>query len=219
MTRAALAVAACLSCAGAARAAESAPEPAWGEPTTSRLPGEVSDGGDRHDGDGVYGRFDGRYALGLNAGTDLGEGGAAFAARATAHYFYMAGIYAGYADGFGNDALPWTRGVSFGVDLRPTFLPRWSNGMQRGPSILDLAIDSISIAMGAYFRSPRGGDFGDVRGFELSLGFGLPLAGSMEGPWLGTRGLLRWDDPLGGHSHTAEATASLTLGYQWITGP
>jgi hypothetical protein len=179
----------------------------------------VSDEGGGRAGDGVYGRFNGRFDLGLAAGAEFGDGGAAFAARATAHYFYMAGIYAGYADGFGNDALATSRRLSFGVDLRPTFLPRWSNDMQQGPSFLDLTIDSISLGMGVYFSSPQGGHLGDVRGYELSLGFGIPLSATMQGPWLGTRGLLRWDDPAGPESKMAEAIASVTLGYQWITGP
>jgi hypothetical protein len=184
------------------------------------LPGEVShDGGDGSGGDGVYGRFNGRFDVGLAAGAEFGGGGAAFAARATAHYFYMAGIYAGYVDGFGSDTLTTNRRLSFGVDLRPTFLPRWSNDMQQGPSFLDLMIDSISLGMGVYFSAPQGSHLGDVRGYELSLGFGVPLSTTMQGPWIGTRGLLRWDDPQGRESHMAEALASVTLGYQWITGP
>lgn len=216
--RRAACVSALLAFAGVARAEGTETDPVWspGEPTTSRLPGEVSSDGSSGRGDGVYGRFDGRYDAGLEAGTELGGGGAAFAARATAHYFYMAGLYASYFDAMGGEELRARRGVSFGVDLRPTFLPRWSNDMQRGPSFLDLAVDSISLGMGVYFREPRGREFGDSRGFELSLGFGVPILGRFEGLWLGARGLLRWDDPKVREARSAEATALLTLGYQWV---
>jgi hypothetical protein len=181
------------------------------------LPGEVKDDEARSLGDGVYGRFQGRYDLGLAAGAELGDGGASLAVRATAHYFFMAGIYAGYAEGFGTEALPSSRLVSFGVDLRPAFLPRWSNDMQHGPSLLDLAVDSISLGVGAFFRQPQDDDFGARRGLELSLGFGVPLAGEMAGPWLGARGLLRWDDPEGRKGPGAEGAALVTLGWHWVT--
>jgi hypothetical protein len=91
--------------------------------------------------------------------------------------------------------------------------------MQHGPSILDLAIDSISIGMGVYFHEPPHGSFGDRRGFELSLGFGIPLSNGMAGPWLGARGQLRWDDPRGREARSGEASALLTAGYHWVTGP
>ena len=32
------------------------------------------------------------------------------------------------------------------------------------------------------------------RGFEAGLGFGLPLSASAAGPWLETRGVLRYPD-------------------------
>lgn len=217
MRPAAAAAFAVVGFASAARAKDG-DAPGWtpGERTTSTLPGEVSSDEAAARADGVYGRFEGRYDVGIAAGAELDGGGAAFAARATAHYFYMAGLYAGYVDGLGGESLSATRGVSFGVDLRPAFLPRWSNDMQHGPSFLDLAVDSISIGMGAYFRAPPGGGLGDVRGFELSLGFDVPLLGEMHGPWLGARGFLRWDDPKGREARAAEASALFTLGYQWV---
>jgi hypothetical protein len=214
----ALATGVALSFAGAAHAAATPPDWSPGERTTSRLPGEMKDDSEESSlGDGVYGRFQGRYDLGLGAGAELGDGGASLAVRATAHYFFMAGLYAGYAEGFGRGSLPSSRTLSFGVDLRPTFLARWSNDLQHGPSILDLWVDSISIGLGAFFRQPQNQSFGDRRGFELSLGCGIPLAGDMPGPWLGARGILRWDDPEGRGGPSAEGTALLTLGWHWVT--
>jgi hypothetical protein len=199
-----------------ARAANDAP-PSWGEPVTSSLPGDASLP-HRPPGDGVYGRFGGRFDLGLDAGAELSSGGAAASLRATAHYFFMAGAYVGYTDAFGNDSFGRARALSFGVDLQPAFIPRWSNDLEQAGDVGDLAIDSISLALGAYFAEPVNGSFGDGRGFEASLGFGVPLAGTARGPWLGARGILSWDDPKGGAATKAWGAALLTFGWRIVVG-
>jgi hypothetical protein len=129
----------------------------------------------------------------------------------------MAGVYAGYADAIGGDWLDGSRVVSIGVDVRPAFIPRWSNNLEQGDGFLDLVVDSISLGLGGYFRTPRDGSFGERRGFELSLGFGVPLFAKASGPWLGARGLLRWDDPSGNDS-AANASVLATLGWQFPAG-
>jgi hypothetical protein len=187
-----------------------------GDRTTSSLPGDMQ-GADGMRTDGVYGRFDGLFDLGVAAGLEQRDGPAA-AALVTLHYLFMAGIYASYTDGLGGDGLASSRTGSLGVDVRPAFIPRWSAAMQEGPSFLDLALDSISIGMGAYLRQPDGRSFGDRRGFELSLGFGAPLAGTATGPWLGARGLLRWDDPAEKAREAARAAALVTLGWHFAVG-
>jgi hypothetical protein len=187
-----------------------------GDRTTSSLPGDMH-ASDTIPTDGVYGRFDGLFDLGLAAGVEQRDGTAG-AALVTLHYLFMAGIYGAYTDGLGTNGLDSARTASLGVDVRPGFIPRWSAGMQDGPRALDLAIDSISIGMGAYFRQPDGKSFGDRKGFELSVGFGVPLAGTAEGPWLGARGLLRWDDPTGRSHETARAAALLTVGWHFAVG-
>jgi len=187
-----------------------------GDRTTSSLPGEMR-ASDEMRTDGVYGRFDGLFDLGVAAGLEQRDGPAA-AALVTLHYLFMAGTYASYTDGLGGDGLASSRTGSLGVDVRPAFIPRWSAAMQDGPSVLDLAIDSISIGMGAFLRQPDGRSFGHRKGFELSLGFGVPLAGTATGPWLGARGLLRWDDPIEKARESARAAGLVTLGWHFAVG-
>ena len=70
-------------------------------------------------------------------------------------------------------------------------------------------VDSISLALGAYWAEPPGAEFGARRGFEASLGAGLPLFGTAPGLWLEARGLLRWDETGG----AAEPSGLLLLSY------
>lgn len=188
-----------------------------GNPTTSRVAGEVGANGVDSGADGVYGRFESPFELGLHAGANADADGSAFAARASLHYFSMAGVYAGYDDALGGGALAGSKIVSFGVDARPAFIPRWSKNWEQGSGFLDLTIDSISLGVGAYYRTPRDGAFGEHRGFELSVGFGLPIVGRASGPWLGARGLLRWDEP-GGIDSRARASALVTFGWHFMIG-
>jgi hypothetical protein len=163
--------------------------------------------------DGVYGRFDGLFDLGVGVGTELDPNGAMPAARGTFRYFSTAGIYVEYADAFGNTSLRSERALSFGVDLTPAFIPRWSSALEGTSSYGDLILDSISLALGVYFREPPGRDFGDRKGLELSLGVGFPITATADGPWLGGRGLVRWDDPE--KSGPERATGSVLLSFDW----
>jgi hypothetical protein len=139
--------------------------------------------------DGVYGRFSGDLDFGVLAGAEFDRQSARSALRASVHYFSTAGAYVTFRDRLSDDASI-RRVLSLGVDLRPAFIPRWSKNMQQGPSFLDLAIDSISLGMGAFWEQPTRGSLGDSRGFESSLGFGIPLFGRAGGPWLESRAQL-----------------------------
>lgn len=209
----ALACAASSCIAGNARAESEPWEP--GHRTTSHLPAEIDADRAAGAGDGVYGRFDGLLDLGLEAGALFDGGAPSGAVLASLHYMFMAGFYVGYSDAFAKDEST-RRAVSFGVDVRPAFIPRWSNNLQLGNGFTDLVIDSISLGVGAYFRTPRGGSFGDRRGLDVSLGFGVPLVGQVDGPWLGVRGYLRWDDPTAQHAPGAEALGLATLGWHFM---
>jgi hypothetical protein len=200
-------------------AAPAEPERSWdpGNPVTSRVRGEVDAESAESTSDGVYGRFDKSFDLGVHAGAEIHDAGAAAALRATLHHFWMAGIYTGYSDAFGGEAFGGSRAVSFGVDVRPAFIPRWSKDMEQGSSFLDLTLDSISIGLGAYFRTPPDAPFGERRGFELSLGFGLPLVGKAAGPWIGVRSLFRWEDSRQGNL-SAHASILATFGWQFPIG-
>jgi hypothetical protein len=144
--------------------------------------------------DGVYGRFDGSLALAASAGAELEDGEPRGAFKISAHYMWTAGVYARYSDAFGNADQRPARVASLGVDLRPLFLPRFARDYERGPAPLDLTLDSLSLSAGAYFAQPRGRDFGDERGFEAGLGFGVPLLGEARGPWLEARAERRFVD-------------------------
>ncbi len=161
------------------------------------------------DTEGGYGRFGGDLDFGLGLGAEFARGGPRAAVRGTLHYFSTAGLYFTYRDALGSDSSTGSARVfSGGVDLRPAFIPRWAQDMQQGPSFLDLALDSISLGMGAYWQQPRGRDFGDERGFELSLGFGVPLLARATGPWLETRTQLAFAD-----TETARAQCLLLLSF------
>jgi hypothetical protein len=166
----------------AARAENDAPPPARHEHTPS--PGS----------DGVYGRLDGLVALTASAGAELEAGEPRGALKLSAHYLWTAGVYARYSDAFGGAEQRPLRVASLGVDVRPLFLPRFALDLERGPAFLDLTLDSVSLNAGAYFAKPPGQGFGDERGFEAGLGFGVPLFGEAAGPWLEARAERRFAD-------------------------
>jgi len=143
--------------------------------------------------DGAYGRFDGDLDLGVGLGAEVSAEPARAALRLTAHHFGMAGVAIGYADPLGA-RHPAGRTLAVVADLRPLFLPRWSNDLTRGPALLDLTLDAISIGLGPYFATAGDGPLGRERGLELSLGLGVPLVGRASGPWLEARSALQCGD-------------------------
>lgn len=166
---------------------------AFGQKTSSDVRGQVDSNATSPTGDGVYGRFDGDLDLGAGVGASYLTGAErfAFSARLSAHYFSVAGVYVDYSDALDAEADP-RRALGFGVDVRPLFIPRWSTNRQVGRPFLDLTLDSISLGLGAFFAQPSDESFGDERGFEASLGLGLPLLARADGPWLELRGALEW---------------------------
>jgi hypothetical protein len=144
--------------------------------------------------DGVYGRLDGNLALGASAGAELDDGHARGSLRLSVHYLWTAGVYARYADAFGSASPRAERVTSLGIDLRPLFLPRFALDNERGPALYDLTLDSLSLTAGAYFAQPQRADFGDERGFETGVGFGVPLFGAARGLWLEGRAERRFAD-------------------------
>lgn len=146
--------------------------------------------------DGVYGRFDGDLDLGLALGAEFGSAGhAAPALRASAHYFSIAGIYASGRIKTGEHSAPSLFGL--GVDLRPLFVPRWAKGYEKGPGLLDLTLDSLSLSLGAFWAQRAAHAPEPNRGFDAQLGFGIPLLATAAGPWFELRGALRYPDGAG----------------------
>jgi hypothetical protein len=152
--------------------------------------------------DGVYERLDGSLTVSGALGAELEAGEPRAQARLAAHYLWTAGIYARYSDAFGSADTRPQRVVSFGVDLRPLFLPRFALDSEQGPAWLDLTLDSLSLTAGTYFASaprheppaPPPAGFGDQRGFETGLGISVPLCSSARGLWLDARAERRFAD-------------------------
>ena len=169
-----------------------AAEPTWtpGEASTSTIRGEVTTNGEPHEGDGVYGRFDGDLALTLGLGVELdGEARGALLGRAL--YYHSAGVVLGYSDAFGADDAELTRLGFAGIEIRPLFLPRWALDLEFNTPLLDLTLDSLALGATVY-RAGRADEVGGARsGVELSLGFGVPVFARAQGLWLEVRGFLR----------------------------
>ncbi len=160
--------------------------------------------------DGVYARFDGDLAFSLAVGAEFETGEPRASLRAAGHYLWTAGAYLRYADALGGAGPRAQRVLSFGVDLRPLFLPRFALDNEQGPAFLDLSLDSFALTGGAYLAQPQGGEFIDERGFEAGLGLGLPLLGTTEGPWLEARAERRFPD-------TASASWLVSVLVSWHT--
>ena len=93
--------------------------------------------------DGVYGRFDGDLTLSLEAGVSEAFGdesarGESLAARAGAFFVSTVGIVGQYNDSLGSDAQPVRRSLLGGVELRPLFLGRFAEDLERGPAHLPM---------------------------------------------------------------------------------
>lgn len=183
---------------------------AFGHVTTSRVDG-VDPDGNRHQGDGAYGRFDGDLDLGLGVGPNLAFTGddIGVAVRGTAFWYSTFGLDLVYAETL-TKTPDLERRLGVSAALRPLFLIRWSQALESGPPVLDLALDSLGLGVGASFATPSGRGFASRTTFELSLGAGVPLAASAVGPWLEFRAGVSLPRPDAG-----EASAMLVLSWHF----
>jgi hypothetical protein len=150
----------------------------------------------RHDGDGAYGRFDGDLDLGLGVGPNLALNGddVGLAVRGTAFWYSTVGLDLAYSETL-TRAPDLERRLGVGIGLRPLFLIRWSQALETGPAVLDLALDSLMLGAGANFSTLPGRGFGSRTTFEMTLGAGVPLLGAAEGPWVELRAGLSLPSP------------------------
>jgi hypothetical protein len=174
---------------GSARGQEPQQRDDFGHRTTDELRGEVVPLEGRGSSDGVYGRFEGDVTFMLGLGAEFGDGTRG-AVLGRALYFHTAGVVAGYSDSFGAES-ELERALFVGIELRPLFLPRWSMDMQLGSALVDLTIDSLAFGVGMYAGQGEAESFATPSGLELAAGFGIPLFGKAEGPWLEARGTYR----------------------------
>jgi hypothetical protein len=142
--------------------------------------------------DGVYGRFDGDLDLSIAAGGAAVRGGSGAVAMLRALFLETAGVYASYTDAFDSATTAPPRTIAVGVGLRPLFLPRWGYDEERGPAVVDLTIDAITLDLGVLWYADERGRFTQRPGLELAIGTEVPLLGRAAGPWIGARGALRW---------------------------
>lgn len=170
------------------------------------LASHVSPQDTRSDGD--YGRMADSWTLALAADAELGPGGPRPNLRFSAHHAWMTGGYMSFAAPPSFDGSAWL--VAAGIDLRPLFVPRWSQDMERGPDWFDLWLDSISLGLGAYWqRSPE--TVPHALGFESSLGCAFPLSARAHGLWFDTRAVVRIPDA----PKAADWAAQLGLSWHW----
>ncbi len=185
------------------------------------------------EGDGAYGRLAGDLGLSLELGVSEALGGEAvagesLAVRTAAIYLHTVGLAAQYNDALGAEVAPLARSVVGTLELRPLFLGRFAQDMERGPAHLDLFVDSFALGLGVYASWWREALCGGAasctdHGMELALGFELPLLPRASSPFLALRGALRWSllDPAPFDSALPErprttGMLTLTLGYRHL---
>ena len=122
---------------------------------------------------------------------------------------------------------PLARSLVGGFEIRPLFLARFAQDLERGPPTLDLLLDSIGIGLGAY-RTWHNDGYCDTpaeqrpcrdEGMELSTGFELALLPQHDAPFLGLRVALRWslDEQSAAFDVPAPTTlTTLSLGYRHL---
>lgn len=170
-------------------------ESAFGERTADTPEKAVVTDEGTSTGDGVYGRLDGDFSVSPAAGgeVDFRSSSVRLLLGATVRYFSAVGPYVAYRESF-EESDELERILGAGVLIDPLFLFRAVKNQERGPQFLDLTLDSLSLSIGAFWQQPEGGSFGEERGAEGGVGFGVPLAGTASGPWLRARGVGRIDE-------------------------
>jgi len=174
--------------------------------------------------DGAYERFDDDLAFALEVGVNETFPGESLAGRLTTLYLHSAGMYVQYNETFGLGTQALARAMVSGVELRPLFLARFGLDLERGPALLDLFVDSVSIGLGLYgvALSPDACELSGLEcwrtGMELAGGVELPLLGRASGPYIGLRGSWRWparaDPPSTTVADEPRGMLGLSLGYR-----
>lgn len=167
--------------------------------------------------DGAYGRLDGDASWQVDLGGGAADGEPGAFGMATFRYLQTAGLYGTWM-WHPDDKADARWSSSFGVELRPLFLPRFLKNMEAGPAALDLMIDSLSLRLGAV-TADRGAFGRHGLGFETGAGFGVPLSASAAGPWISASGSLRFSHlDMGGSASDPDRAFvwTVTLGWQEI---
>jgi|GEM_PF-396775 len=177
----------------------------------------------RGPGDTTYGRIAGDVSFVAGAGVTVAPHGVRAVGDLRVRYIETVGLFADYEEGGVGASMDPRRVVSGGVEIRPLFVARWLNGYEWASPRLDLAFDSIGIALGAFVAQPLGGAFAERPGFQLGLGVEAPIFERAAGPWIGLHGGARWSDvvlggsPVGGPSDRS-LFLSITLSWHAFVG-
>lgn len=176
--------------------------------------------------DGVYGRFDGDAMGAIEVGGSYAiappaSRGPGLTARAGFFFVQTVGLTLQYDDRLGSSDVV-ARSLLAAVEIRPLFLSRFTQDLERGPAHLDLFVDSFGMAIGAWTsfeRPPACLDDCASHGMELSLGAEVPFLPQASSPYLAFRGGLRWalsDLDAGGAPPPVTGVLTLTLGYHHV---
>jgi hypothetical protein len=163
--------------------------------------------------DGVYGRFEGDIFFTPYLGLERAYGGFAPAIGLRAHYFSTVGIHVSYASGalYPGDGGSQHHLSDIAAELRPLFLLRWREGLETGPSFLDLTIDSLTVGVGGFWDQRRGE--GQVhRGPTLQLAASVPLTSHALGPWIGGAAIWRFPHLA---AHPDEVDFAWMVRFEW----
>lgn len=148
--------------------------------------------------DGVFGRFDGDLELSAGLGAQAQLAAPALYGELSALYLSTAGVYATYAEAFGQTSARSLRSLAGGFRLAPLFLARWGTDLERGPGHADLLLDSFHLDLGAFWSDERplplapGAGLSPEPGLELGLGIAVPFLSRATGPRLGLRAAARF---------------------------
>jgi len=158
------------------------------DPVRPRAPAVDDPGETPGRGDGIYGRFLGDLSLrvGLGAEWDIQAKAVRPLVQVETVAYQTLGLLLCYRQGLSSSDEAQNL-LSVGVSLSPLFLIRWSRAAESGHAHLDLLLDSITLAPGIVFATPKDEPFGSALGFELGLSAGLPLLPRANGPWFRTR--------------------------------
>ncbi len=175
--------------------------------------------------DGAYGRLAGDLALAAQVGATAGQHGVSACGRLTTTYLQSGGLYFQYNDGLGFEGQVMARSLAAGFEIRPFFIGRFVNDLERGPALLDLLVDSLSLGLGLQrsWHNPRfckkhDGDGCAVLGMEVSVGLQLSLLPRANSPFIALHGAYRWSQPTSSSTEQPppQALLTLTLGYQHL---
>lgn len=135
--------------------------------------------------DGVYGRFDGELSLVPSLGMQHAAAGWFTQVGVAGFYLSTVGVIFRTSEGRWSPVSPRAdfNVSSLALALRPLFLLRWTQDWEKGPSFLDLTIDSLTLSVGSYWAQQHSLEL-QRYGLETELSFGFPLLGKAHGPWL-----------------------------------